>query len=103
MRINAGRARDRENERRARNHLPPAGQTPELRVGEIGLVSHITAHYGTLTGRYCGSISPRRPSTMLRIARVSVRADARTPCTTTGRKNERRREGEGRSCRSRSS
>jgi len=51
---------------RCRAASPTHRQTPELRVGKIGLVSgHITGHYGTLTGHYCDSIIS--PSATLRI------------------------------------
>jgi len=49
-------------DRRARSPSREPEEAPPLlmpRVDEIGLVSgRITGHYGTLTGRYCGSISP---------------------------------------------
>jgi len=49
---------------RARSPSRESEEAPPLlmpRVDEIGLVSgRITGHYGTLTGRYCGSISPHR-------------------------------------------
>jgi len=47
---------------RARSPSREPEEAPPLlmpRVDEIGLVSgRITGHYGTLTGRYCGSIRP---------------------------------------------
>lgn len=93
---------------RTRGAHPPAGQTPELRVGEIGLVSgHITGHYGTLTGRYIVAASAIRDVTYICIYRCPIRVWLAPACLCVRMhvppyqlEKERARE---RNCRSRSS